>query len=242
MAAFNATNATALDCTEFEEEGGGSILGIPRWIIGVVFGLLGSIAINTGNNIQSLGLMRLEEEAARIKREQDDAKGRRPKRPSGRSGNGHVSGSPVEEVGDHDTYVEDEDFEPISAAQSKTWVFGTLVFVTGSLLNFASYPFAPQSMLASLESVQFVSNLIFGKVMHGATITYSMWFGTITTLAGTLLAVSFSSKVALQLTMDDLMALWFEPVWVAYLIMMGGALVGLGAMYKLYEVKKNALR
>ena len=195
------------------------------------------------------------------------------------------------------------------------WVFGTFVFVTGSLLNFASYPFAPQSMLASLESVQFVSNLLFGKVMHGATITYSMWFGTFITLTGTLLAgrklcrkeassegggvqwrekraanrevavtnknisvtsldvasllpnslgppwrrrltppllppssllslilVSFSSKVALQLTMDDLMALWYEPAWVAYLIMMGGALVGFGALYKLYEVKKNAMR
>jgi predicted acetyltransferase len=42
--------------------------------------------------------------------------------------------------------------------------------------------------------------------------------------------------------MDDLMALWYEPAWVAYLIMMGGALVGFGALYKLYEVKKNAMR
>ena len=71
MAAFNASNATILDCTEFEEDGGGSIMGVPRWIIGVIFGLLGSIAINTGNNIQSLGLMHLEEEAIRIKTEKD---------------------------------------------------------------------------------------------------------------------------------------------------------------------------
>ena len=90
------------------------------------------------------------------------------------------------EVPEYD--VDEEEFEPISAAESKIWVFGTFVFVTGSLLNFASYPFAPQSMLASLESIQFVSNLLFGKIMHGANITYAMWFGTFITLTGTLLA------------------------------------------------------
>lgn len=68
---FNATlNVT--DCSAFEEEGGGMLLGVSKWIIGVVFGLLGSIAINTGNNIQSLGLMRLEEEAQRLKKEREE--------------------------------------------------------------------------------------------------------------------------------------------------------------------------
>jgi len=31
-----------------------------NWVLGVTLGLLGSIAINTGNNIQSLGLKRLQ--------------------------------------------------------------------------------------------------------------------------------------------------------------------------------------
>ena len=52
-----------------------------------------------------------------------------------------------------------------SPAQSITWVIGTVVFVSGSLLNFASYAYAAQSMLASLESIQFVTNLIFGRFM-----------------------------------------------------------------------------
>ena len=77
MAFTNATNATVVDCTAFEEEGGESLFGIPRWVIGVVFGLLGSIAINTGNNIQSLGLMHLEEDAIRLKKERDDHRVRR---------------------------------------------------------------------------------------------------------------------------------------------------------------------
>ncbi|GMH95329.1 hypothetical protein TrVE_jg9083 [Triparma verrucosa] len=221
--------ANITDCTEFEEEGGGDFLGVEKWIIGVVFGLLGSIAINTGNNIQSMGLMQLEEEAQRLRKE-------RLQKSRGFEDNGHVSISPSDKLDDSEE--DEEEFEPISAGQSKVWVIGTCVFVSGSLLNFASYPFAPQSMLASLESVQFVSNLLFGKIMHGAIITKSMWFGTGITLAGTLLAVAFSSKVALQLTLDDLQALWLEPAWILYLIMMGGAIVGLHLFYKIYEKKQ----
>ena len=34
-----------------------------NWSLGVILGLLGSVAINTGNNLQSLGLKSLREEA-----------------------------------------------------------------------------------------------------------------------------------------------------------------------------------
>lgn len=44
------------------------------------------------------------------------------------------------------------------------WYLGAVMLVAGSLVNFASFGFAPQSLLSSLGSVQFVSNVIFGKV------------------------------------------------------------------------------
>jgi len=193
-----------------DEEGGGMVGPFPKWVIGVVFGLLGSILINTGNNIQSLGLMQLEAEAKKARTARKDA--------------GEVEEAEVD----------------VSPHESRTWMIGTFVFVSGSLMNFASYPFAPQSMLASLESVQFVSNLLFGKIMHGAVVTKKMWFGTMTTLIGTITAVSFSSKVALSLRIPDLIVMWYEPMWIMYLICMGGGLVSLSTTYKVYEVKKNA--
>ena len=58
------------------------------------------------------------------------------------------------------------------------------MFVSGSLLNFASYAFAPQSMLASLESVQFVTNILFGKFMLKAKVTSKMYIGTGVTVLG----------------------------------------------------------
>ena len=91
-------------------------------ILGVTLGLLGSICINTGNNIQALGLHQLElaEHARRRAAGEPDPPG-------------HVLVEP---------------------SKSKVWVFGTVVFVSGSLLNFASYPFAAQSVLACLEAIQ----------------------------------------------------------------------------------------
>ena len=37
-----------------------------------------------------------------------------------------------------------QDYEPPPPSSSWIWIIGTLVFVSGSLLNFASYAFAPQ--------------------------------------------------------------------------------------------------
>ena len=38
-----------------------------NWVLGVVFGLIGSIAINTGNNIQALGHKALKEDPSKIR-------------------------------------------------------------------------------------------------------------------------------------------------------------------------------
>jgi len=70
---------------------------------------------------------------------------------------------------------------------STTWLISTCIFVSGSLLNFTSYAFAAQSMLASLESMQFVTNLMFGKFMLGANVTRTMLIGTCLTVIGTLI-------------------------------------------------------
>lgn len=75
--------------------------------------------------------------------------------------------------------IEDVDndgkYKPLPNSSSPIWIFGTVVFVSGSLLNFASYGFAPQSMLASLESIQFVTNILFGKFLLKAEVTKKMY-------------------------------------------------------------------
>ena len=173
--------------------------------LGIIAGLAGSIAINTGNNIQSLGMVQLEEEAkAKAKKDGGD-------------------------VG------------KIDNCKSKVWVIGTVIFVTGSLLNFASYALAEQSLLASLEAVQFVSNCLFGKFIMGKTITYQMWGGTALIICGVVMTVSFSSQKAEELTtIWDVRMLWSNPVWLSYVALMIIAGVALHLLYQVFE--RNRLR
>ena len=176
-----------------------------NWVLGITLGLLGSILINTGNNIQSLGLKRLQNQE--ISPEETDTvvlkkrnrspslpslpKWRNsPQRPSNREPPKRQSlpwlspvpaskTAPSNKSNDID---EESEFHVVKLARktspvhSMTWVIGTIIFVSGSLLNFASYAFAAQSMLASLESIQFVTNLLFGKFMLGAHIVSLMLY------------------------------------------------------------------
>jgi len=159
--------------------------------LGVVLGLIGSIAINTGNNLQSLGLQQLDE-------------------------------------------LDSE--EEVGTCSSKTWVLGTVIFVTGALLNFASYGFAAQSTLASLESIQFVTNLFFSKILLKKDVSLKMYAGTILTVGGTVLAVAFSSKEAAEVeVIADLVSLWENYLWIGYLCFLVIFAVILQLLYKFIE-------
>ena len=168
-----------------------------NWVLGVTLGLLGSVAINTGNNIQSLGLKALRDK-------------------EGGSSRVLARTVPVDEKG-NSTETELEHKEQ-GQCSSTVWIFGTVVFVSGSLLNFASYAFAAQSMLASLESIQFVTNLIFGKFMLKAHVTRRMIIGTVLTVVGTIVAVQFSSKTTLTLTTAEMIQLYRNPAYIIYLL------------------------
>jgi len=161
--------------------------------LGITFGIVGSIAINTGNNVQSLGIHQLELELAGKMFSRSDNLG------------AVVLGL--------------SDVAPGSFFKSKTWVIGTFIFVTGALLNFASYGFAPQSTLASLESIQFVTNLFLGKLLLKKPISMLMYLGTLFIVAGTVVTVTFSSKEGAEIeNIRDLIELWDNWWWIGYLI------------------------
>ena len=150
----------------------------------------GPVAINTGNNLQSLGMQNLELELY----EKATLAGELP--------------------------PASKDIDP---KLSTTWRVGTTVFVSGSLLNFASYSLAPQSLLASLEAIQFVTNVMFGKFVLGKPISGRMYLGTVLTVAGTILAILFSSKASVarprcwgaRATLAPCPGRAFVPAWCA---------------------------
>lgn len=163
--------------------------------LGILLGLAGSLFINTGNNLQSLGMHQVD-----------------------------IGGG-------------QDELEP-DLCKNKTWVIGTVVFINGALLNFASYGFAPQSTLASLESIQFVSNLFFGWYLLDKEISQKMMFGTSLTVGGTVLAVIFSSKDAAEIEdVEDLVQLWNNEFWIIYVFLLGAFALVLQLGYKRLEQK-----
>lgn len=145
-----------------------------QFAIGMILGLSGSIGINTGQNMQALGMARLEQAEAK-------------ERPDG----------PEED------YVL-EKAKPVDARKSKLWIAGTVVFVLSHLCNFAAFGFAPQSLLASLEVSQFVSNLCFGRLFLKKKITREMCLGTLCVVAAVVLIVVYSEQSEVYWTVDQL--------------------------------------
>lgn len=206
-----------------------------KWILGVILGLLGSIAINTGNNIQSLGLKELKEG----KSYDSGTEIKKTFLPNFRRSRRKTAPSDVMKITDDkisairkESDTESNQADPCS---SMTWMIGTIIFVSGSLLNFASYAFAAQSMLASLESIQFVTNLIFGKFMLKANVTKTMLIGTGLTVMGTILAVQFSSRATLDLDTGDIKELYANPAYLIYLALLVVMLFLLNYVYNFYE-------
>jgi len=171
---------------------------------------MGSICINFGNNLQSLGMAQLE-----IKQNAEVLE---------RSGKGAPRDEDQEFVAEIDT------------CQSPVWIAGTAIFLTGSVCNFSAFAFAPQSILASLEGIQFVTNVLFGKLVLGLVVTDRMYAGTVVTIGGVILTV-FSASVVGTLEADfaDLMALWLNPAWILYLLVCAALGVTLQATHKFYE-------
>ncbi|GMH96756.1 hypothetical protein TrVE_jg14046 [Triparma verrucosa] len=65
-----------------------------------------------------------------------------------------------------------------------TWFIGTVIFVSGSLLTFGSFGFAPQSILAPMECSQFVSNVFFARIILGEKVTRRQIVGTAALILG----------------------------------------------------------
>ena len=72
------------------------------------------------------------------------------------------------------------------------WWIGTVTFLCGSIAVFVSYSFAPQSLLAPLGAVQFVSNVVFARIIHGVVITRRMVLSTAVIIGGLALVILFS--------------------------------------------------
>lgn len=194
------------------------------WIIGVVLVLLGSLGQNFGNNLVSLShSIKTKVSQDEVQRKLTFDEERQKVRESGLPETADVEqssqgGLTVKAELDRIDREEKEVAKP-SERHGTMWYTGTTIFITASFLTFAAFGFAAQSLLASLESIQFVSNVLFAKYVHGEEITLRMIISTLGIVGGNCLVVVFSTHSSALLQSQQIINLWlYNTNFTGYLV------------------------
>lgn len=149
------------------------------WVIGVIINVIGSISINMGTNLLKYSHTH----------------------PKLRQATGSKDYAAAQNLHPDELPELTEEEKKYS---KKIWVFGLSIFVAGSIFNFISFGYAAQSLLAALGSVQFVSNVVFGRFILKEIVTHRILAATALIVAGNTLTVYFSSHSSQEYTADDL--------------------------------------
>jgi hypothetical protein len=185
-----------------------------RWVVGAIMNVTGSIFINLGTNLMKLGHLR----SMKRKRRVAMADALRPR-------------TDEEELTSDDLAVyrccqDSWTWAPSKnrchfrrALLSKTWVIGFSAFFIGNAVNFLSFSYAAQSLLASLGSVQFVTNVIFARVVLRESLPWRVLFGTLVLMGGVGLVVTYSchGNPAVQYSLNELIQLFINRNYLIYL-------------------------
>ncbi|KXZ52720.1 hypothetical protein GPECTOR_8g114 [Gonium pectorale] len=108
----------------------------------------------------------------------------------------------------------------------KEWAIGMAFFSAGNILNFVSFGFAAQSLLAALGSIQFVSNVIFASFVLHEPINRLVLIATASIVGGCVLLVVFGNQSSATYTVKQLTQLYGKPAYVTYLCLLGVGVVG----------------
>ncbi|XP_020581323.1 probable magnesium transporter NIPA8 [Phalaenopsis equestris] len=101
-----------------------------------------------------------------------------------------------------------------------SWRVGILFFVLGNSLNFFSFAYAAQSLLAALGSIQFVSNIAFSYFVLSKTVTIKVLTATFFIVFGNIFLVSFGNHQSPVYTPEQLAEKYSNLVFLLYCLML----------------------
>lgn len=107
------------------------------------------------------------------------------------------------------------------ARSVRDWQVGAFLFALGNVSNFASFAFAAQSLLASFGTVEFVFHAAFAKLILKEVLTLHVLTGTAGVILGLILLVIFGNRASNDLTASELMTLYENPGYIAFLAVAG---------------------
>uniref|UniRef100_A0A1D1XUJ4 Probable magnesium transporter n=1 Tax=Anthurium amnicola TaxID=1678845 RepID=A0A1D1XUJ4_9ARAE len=101
-----------------------------------------------------------------------------------------------------------------------TWRVGILFFALGNCLNFISFGYAAQSILAALGSIQFVSNIAFSYFVLNKTVTVKVMVATTFIVFGNIFLVSFGNHQSPVFTPEQLTEKYGNLVFLLYCLIL----------------------
>lgn len=237
MAGGNATDTCAHDASG--DDGLGEVLA------GVAIAVVASVGINIGNNVQALGLkMRI---AAKGKEETDskaagckpdggdmqleeitgdvETEGSGPEsgQGSGQEGAALTSVATGTRATDGESPEQCETREAEEARSSTLrrakvlYLGGTALFFTSTFVVFGAMSLAPASILAPIESVQFVANVAFARCVNKQQVSKAGYISSLVIVGGISLAVASGNHVNKSLGPTELEKYWGATKWIVYL-------------------------
>ncbi|XP_077229665.1 magnesium transporter, putative (DUF803) [Tasmannia lanceolata] len=102
----------------------------------------------------------------------------------------------------------------------QTWRVGILFFALGNCLNFISFGYAAQSLLAALGSVQFVSNIAFAYFVLNTTVGGKVLLATAFIVLGNIFLVAFGNHQSPVFTAEQLVEKYSNLVFLLYCIIL----------------------
>lgn len=154
--------------------------------VGVAMGVLGSIGMNVGQNMQATGVRSLPEAVQQF------------------------------------------------PWRSRTWLYGFAVFVSFAIINFSALSFAPASILVPIESLQFVSNVFYNRIVNQLRVSRRMYLGVLLAVVGTVLTVVFGAPGRCH-SLEQMEVYWTNAGWWAFLAFSMPAALGAFVLHRRYR-------
>ncbi|KAM3358460.1 putative magnesium transporter NIPA8 [Capsicum galapagoense] len=98
----------------------------------------------------------------------------------------------------------------------QAWRVGILFFAIGNCLNFISFGYAAQSLLAALGSIQFISNIGFAYFMLNKIVTIKLLLATAFVVVGNIFLVAFGNHQSPVYTAEQLAENYANVVFLLY--------------------------
>ncbi|XP_043703411.1 probable magnesium transporter NIPA8 [Telopea speciosissima] len=102
----------------------------------------------------------------------------------------------------------------------QTWRVGLLFFALGNCLNFISFGYAAQSLLAALGSIQFVSNIAFTYFVLNKMVTVKVLVATAFIVVGNVFLVAFGNHQSPVYTPEQLAEKYSNVIFLLYCLIL----------------------